>query len=58
MLMGIRFFDIRCKNFDEILPIHHEDYYLGSTFNDVLREVTNYPSDHPHDVGQEIKIFP
>ena len=47
MLIGIRFFDIRCRNYDDALPIHHGSYYLDVTLNGVLWEVTDYLDDHP-----------
>ena len=55
MLMGIRFLDIRCRSFDEGLPIHHEAYYLETNFNSVLWEVTNYLSDHPQEFVMNVQ---
>ena len=49
MSMGIRIFDIRCRNFDDVLHIHHGSYYFNSTFNDVLKETTDYLGAHPRE---------
>ena len=47
--MGIRFFDIRCRNFDDVLPLHHEQFFLDCYFDDVLGRVTKYLKEHPHE---------
>ena len=44
MLKGIRFVDIRCRNLEGGLCIHHGKYYLDTTFNEVLWELTTCPS--------------
>ena len=49
MSMEICFFDIRCRNFNNDLPLHHEQYYLDCRFDDVLRRVTEYLNEHPHE---------
>ena len=49
MLIGIRFFDIRGRNYNSDLPIHHGSYYLDVTFDGVLREVTSYLDNHPNE---------
>ena len=46
-LLGIRFFDIRCRHFDGDLFIHHGDVYQGHTFCEVLEEVTYFLSLFP-----------
>ena len=49
MLMGIRFFDLGCQNFDSGLPIYYENFDLNCTLSDVLWEVTSYLSEHPQE---------
>ena len=44
--MGIRFLDIRCRDFGEGLPLHHDVYYLNRNFNDGLEIVSNYLRNH------------
>ena len=49
MLIGIRFFDIRGRNYNDDLPIHHGSYHLGVNLDGVLRDVTSYLDDHPNE---------
>ena len=47
LAMGIRFFDIRCRNMDDGLPIYHGVYDLDCDFKDVLEWVVTYLGSNP-----------
>ena len=40
--MGIRFLDIRLRHVGDHFSIHHEDFYTGHDFGDVLDVVTKF----------------
>lgn len=44
---GVRMLDIRCRNIGSNFAIHHNNYFLGAYFDDVLRTVTNFLKTHP-----------
>ena len=46
MPMGLSFFDRRCQNFSNDLPLHHASYFLNRGFNDVFRIVAKYLDGH------------
>ena len=49
LLVGIRFLDIRCRHFNDGLPIHHGRVYQNTDFDEVLSTaisfLNNYPSE-------------
>lgn len=47
MLIGVRFFDIRCRHYGDNLPIHHEIYYQKTSLPHVLEEVIKYLNQYP-----------
>jgi len=47
MNAGIRFLDIRCRWYKNVLTIHHGPVYQKMNFNGVLREVTHFLKTHP-----------
>ncbi|XP_077984541.1 1-phosphatidylinositol phosphodiesterase-like [Glandiceps talaboti] len=47
---GIRFLDIRCRHFNNCLPIHHESFYQHFSFTDVLKMTTAFLSERPKEV--------
>ena len=47
LLMGIRFLDIRCRHFNNALPLHHEKYFLGIYLDQVLDKIVGFLSQHP-----------
>ncbi|XP_070554623.1 1-phosphatidylinositol phosphodiesterase-like [Ptychodera flava] len=46
---GIRFLDIRCRHFFDVLTIHNGLYYQHVTIMGVLETVTTFLEDHPHE---------
>lgn len=42
--MGFRFFDIRCRHFNNSLPIHHGSFYLDTDLASVLAQVNDFLS--------------
>ena len=42
LMVGVRFFDIRCRHFNDGLPIHHGAFYQNANFDDVLRTTINF----------------
>ncbi|XP_070554620.1 1-phosphatidylinositol phosphodiesterase-like [Ptychodera flava] len=46
---GIRFLDIRCRHFHDVLTIHKGVYYQHVTFDDVLCEATKFLLHHPRE---------
>lgn len=50
MRLGVRFFDIRCRHFNNCLPIHHESFYQNCTFTDVVSQVVSYLDYNPSEV--------
>ncbi|XP_070554628.1 1-phosphatidylinositol phosphodiesterase-like [Ptychodera flava] len=46
---GIRFLDIRCRHFYDVLTIHNGVYYQHAIFIGVLRTVTSFLRRHPHE---------
>ncbi|XP_043938631.1 1-phosphatidylinositol phosphodiesterase-like [Protopterus annectens] len=50
MRLGVRFFDIRCRHFNNGLPIHHEAFYLHCNFNDVVSQMISYLDGNPSEV--------
>ncbi|XP_070554624.1 1-phosphatidylinositol phosphodiesterase-like [Ptychodera flava] len=47
---GIRFLDIRCRHFYDVLTIHNGVYYQHVTIMGVLHTVTTFLEDHLHEV--------
>ena len=47
LLVGVRFFDIRCRHFNDDLPIHHGAFYQNANFDDVLRTTINFLNSYP-----------
>ncbi|XP_070554626.1 1-phosphatidylinositol phosphodiesterase-like [Ptychodera flava] len=46
---GIRFLDIRCRHFYDVLTIHNGVYYQHAIFIGVLRTVTSFLRRHPQE---------
>lgn len=44
---GIRFFDIRCRPADSSFKIYHSWVYQERTFDDVMKTITTFLTDHP-----------
>ena len=47
LMVGIRFLDIRCRHFNDDLPIHHEQFYQNANFDDVLSTTINFLNSYP-----------
>eukprot|EP00731_Ephydatia_muelleri_P015950 Em0009g374a len=47
LMVGVRFFDIRCRHFNDGLPIHHEAYYQNANFDEVLQTTIGFLDSHP-----------
>ena len=47
LMVGVRFFDIRCRHFNDGLPIHHGAFYQNANFDDVLRTTINFLNSYP-----------
>ncbi|XP_069073085.1 1-phosphatidylinositol phosphodiesterase-like [Pleurodeles waltl] len=44
---GIRFVDIRCRHYENFLPIHHGVIYQRADYADVLQDTICFLQDHP-----------
>ena len=47
LMVGVRFLDIRCRHFNDDLPIHHGSYYQNANFDDVLLTTISFLDSHP-----------
>ena len=47
---GIRFVDIRCRHFDDGLPIHHDVGYQHANFDDVLKTTMQFLDAHTMEI--------
>lgn len=47
LLVGVRFLDIRCRHFNDGLPIHHDAYYQNTNFDAVLSTVIGFLDSYP-----------
>ncbi|XP_043944811.1 1-phosphatidylinositol phosphodiesterase-like [Protopterus annectens] len=50
MMLGVRFFDIRCRHFNNDLLIHHEAFYQNCNFTDVVSQMISYLKVNPSEV--------
>ena len=39
---GVRYFDIRCRHFNDDFAIHHGAFYMGKNFNSIMNQVTGF----------------
>ena len=48
-MVGVRFFDthVRCRHFNDGLPIHHGLFYQNANFDDVLLTTISFLNSHP-----------
>jgi 1-phosphatidylinositol phosphodiesterase len=46
---GIRYFDMRCRNFDDQFLIYHGPIDQNQTFDDVLSTMSSFLDAHPHE---------
>jgi len=47
---GVRYFDVRCRNFDDQFLIYHGSIDQDQTFDDVLAAMYAFLDAHPHEV--------
>jgi 1-phosphatidylinositol phosphodiesterase len=47
---GVRALDIRARHIGDRFTMHHENYYLNSNFDNVLRTVVQFLKEHPTEV--------
>ena len=47
LMVGVRFLDIRCRHFNDDLPIHHDSFYQNANFDDVLLTTISFLDSHP-----------
>ena len=47
LMVGVRFLDIRCRHFNDGLPIHHGAYYQNADFDNVLLTTISFLNSHP-----------
>ncbi|XP_071794714.1 1-phosphatidylinositol phosphodiesterase-like [Asterias amurensis] len=47
---GVRFVDIRCRHFNNSLPIHHGVIYQHANFDDVLKTTISFLDAHPTEI--------
>lgn len=54
---GIRFIDIRCRHFNDTLPIHHGLKFQHKNFSSVLSDVVSFLQEHPTE-GVLMSVMP
>ncbi len=47
LVAGVRYFDIRCRHFDDAFLIYHGAVDQEQTFDDVLATMTKFLAEHP-----------
>ena len=49
MLIGIRFFDIRCRHYLNSLPVYHGPIFQNCHFRDCVEEMVSFLNGHPRE---------